>query len=157
MSQDALREEITTYIDKTRFAVLAYSRNDGTPLLRSMGSFVPSDFDLYFSTRGDALKVRAISESSRVSFFFEHENQEIGQWKNVLLIGEAVKVVEGPELDRAVALLSDRNPRFRERVAKGELPNIAILRLKTEEVEFLDYGKGLGHVRKVTLQKKESA
>lgn len=156
MSQDQWREEVVDYVDRTKFAVLAYTRNDQAPIVRSMGSFVPSGLDLYFSTRRDAAKVQEISGRNRVSFFFEHDNQELGQWKNVLLIGEAEKVDSGAELDKAVELLGSRNPRFRERVARGELPDTQIFRLRTQEIEYLDYGKGLGHVRKITLEKEES-
>ena len=156
MSQEQWKQDVVTYVDKTRFAVLAYVRNDAAPLLRSMGSFVPSGLDLYFSTRKDAAKVKEIADNSRISFLFEHDNQELNQWQSVLLIGDAVKVDSGEELNKAVELLSNRNPRFRERVDKGELALTQIFKLKTEEVEYLDYGKGFGHVEKVILQKSES-
>jgi len=156
MSTEHLRDDVATYVDKTRFAVLAYVRNDGAPLMRSIGSFVPDGVNLYFSTRKAAAKVKEISDRRRISFFFEHEGQELAQWKNLLLIGDAVKVEEGDEFRHAVQLLSDRNPRFKERVDNGELPSMLIFKLNTEEVEFLDYGKGFGHVEKVTLQKAES-
>ncbi|SRR6266568_6814818 len=156
MSTEQWKDEVVNYVDKTRFAVLAYVRNDGTPLLRSMGSFVPDGLNLYFTTRRDAAKVKEIGDRRRISFFFEHEGQELNQWKNLLLVGDAVKVEEGDEHKQAVQLLSNRNPRFKERVDKGELPGTQIFRLNTEEVEFLDYGKGFGHVEKVTLRKVES-
>jgi nitroimidazol reductase NimA-like FMN-containing flavoprotein (pyridoxamine 5'-phosphate oxidase superfamily) len=156
MSQEQWEKEVVDYVDKTKFAVLAYVRNDQTPVLRSMGSFVPSGLDIYFSTRKDAAKVQEITGHKRVSFFFEHDNQELGQWKNLLFIGEAEKVDNGSELNRAVELLGNRNPRFKERVAKGDLPSTQIFRLKTKEIECLDYGKGIGHVQKITLQEDGS-
>lgn len=156
MGQEQWQQEVVTYIDKTRFGVLAYVRNDGIPLVRSMGSFVPSGQDLYFSTRKEAAKVKEISDNGRVSFLFEHDNQELNQWKSVLLIGDAVRVDNGEEYSTAVELLSTRNPRFRERVEKGELAHTQIFKLKSGEIEFLDYGKGFGHVEKVVLHKNES-
>lgn len=156
MSKVQLKDEVVNYVDKTRFAVLAYVRNDGTPLLRSMGSFVPDGLNLYFSTHKDAAKVKEIGDQQRISFFFEHEGQELNQWKNLLLLGDAIKVDGGDELDQAIKLLSNRNPRFKDRIDKGELPSTQIYRLNTEEIEFLDYGKGFGHVEKVTLRKAES-
>ncbi|MBJ6724345.1 pyridoxamine 5'-phosphate oxidase family protein [Geomesophilobacter sediminis] len=156
MGREQWNNEVTTYVDKTRFAVLAYVREDGTPQLRSMGSFVPDGLKLYFSTRKDAAKVGEIGKQERITFFFEHEGQELNQWQNVHLAGPAARVEEGEEYRRAVQLLSERNPRFKERVEKGELPNIQLFRLDTEEVEFLDYGKGFGHVEKVTLRKSET-
>ncbi len=156
MSTEQWKNDVAAYADKTRFAVLAYVRNDGAPLLRSIGSFAPDGLNLYFTTRKDAAKVKEISDRRRISFFFEHEGQELAQWKNLLLVGDAVKVDEGDEFKHAVQLLSNRNPRFKDRVDKGELPGTQIFKLNTEEVEFLDYGKGLGHVEKVTLRKAES-
>ena len=157
MSQEAWKEEVVSYIDKTRFAVLAYVRNDGTPLQRSIGSFAPSGLDLYFSTRKEAAKVQAMSEQKRISFLFEHDNQDLNQWKSVLLIGDAEKIDRGAELDLAVKTLSQRNPRFKERIDKGELPITQIFKLKAEEVEYLDYGKGFGQVQKTVLRKAETA
>ena len=157
MSQEAWKEEVAGYIDATRFAVLAYVRNDGTPLQRSIGSFAPSGLDLYFSTRKEAAKVHAISEQKRISVLFEHDNQELTKWKSVLLIGDAEKIDSGAELDLAVETLSQRNPRFKERIAKGELPVTQIFKLKAEEVEYLDYGKGFGQVQKTILHKAETA
>ena len=156
MSQEQWRGEVTEYIDKTKFAVLAYVRNDQTPVQRSMGSFAPKGLDIYFSTRKDAHKVKEIVDNKRISFLFEHENQELSQWRNVLLIGEAAKTDNIEELDSAVELLSSRSPRFKERIAKGELANIQIFKLKTSEIEYLDYGKGIGHVQKIILEKDES-
>jgi pyridoxamine 5'-phosphate oxidase len=54
-----------------------------------------------------------------------------------------------------VGILSDRNPRFKERIEKGELPNIQLYKLKTRDIEYVDYGKGFGHVEKFTLNKEE--
>lgn len=156
MSSEKFVNDVFSYVDKTHFAVLAYVRNDGTPLLRSIGSFAPNGLSLYFTTRKDAAKVKEIGDHKRISFFFEHEGQELSQWKNLLLVGDAVKIDDGDDFNQAVQLLSTRNPRFRERVAKGELPGTQIFRLNTEEIEFLDYGKGIGHVEKVTLKKAES-
>ncbi len=156
MGQEQWKQDVVRYIDNTRFAVLAYVRNDNAPLLRTMGSFVPSGLDLYFSTRKDAGKVKEIGDNGRISFLFEHDNQELNQWQSVLLVGAAVKVDSGDEFTKAVDLLSNRNPRFKERVEKGELAHTQIFKLKSEEVEYLDYGKGFGHVEKIVLQKDES-
>lgn len=156
MSQEQWRDEVVDYVEATKFALLAYVRSDQAPVLRSMGSFVPSGLELYFSTRKDAAKVQEITENPRISFFFEHDDQELSKWRNILFIGQAEKVDKGDELARAVELLGNRNPRFKERVAKGELPFTQIFRLKTQEIEYLDYGKGIGHVQKIILRKEES-
>lgn len=151
MSCEQLKSEVLDYITKSEFAVLNYVREDKAPVSRAMGSFVPSGLDLYFSSRRDAAKVKEINANKKVSFFFEHDNQELSVWKNVLLIGDAELVESESELKTAVELLGARNPRFKERVAKGELQNTAIFKIKTQEIEYLDRTKGQGYVKKISL------
>jgi pyridoxamine 5'-phosphate oxidase len=150
-SQPIIAEEISNYIQQTKFAVLTYVRHDLTPISRAMGSFALDGNDLIFSTRRDAGKVGEIGRHRRVSFFFEHDNQAPDTWKNVLLIGEAEPVTGGPDLDTAVAQLSARSPRFRERAARGELSDTAIFRIRTREIEYLDRSAGYGAVQKIHL------
>lgn len=157
MSTTPLHREITDYIDTAAFGVLAYVRNDQTPVLRAMGSFVPDGLDLYFSTGRDAAKVREIDRHPRISFFFEHDNQELPTWRNVLLVGRAERIENVTELQRAVQLLSNRSPNFKDKVARGELTKTQIFKLRTDEIEYLDFGQGLGHVHKVVLDKKGPA
>jgi len=149
------KSEITDYVTATRFATLAYIRDDGSPVQRSFGSFAFSDYDVIFSTRKEAAKVRDISANNKVSFLFEHDNQELPKWRNALFIGKAYKIEDARELDWAVGIMSERNPRFKERVEKGDLPNIQLFKIKTSDIEYIDYSKGLGHVEKFTLEKVE--
>ncbi|BBB89529.1 MAG TPA: pyridoxamine 5'-phosphate oxidase family protein [Methylomusa anaerophila] len=151
MSNEQWKQEVLNYITETRFAILSYVREDNVPVLRSMGSFVPSGLDIYFSTKKSAAKVQGIEKNKQVSFFFEHDNQTLDSWKSVLLIGEAAQVEQESELNKAVALLSDRSPRFKERIANGDLPNTAIFKITAREVEYLDYSKGPGFVQKFKL------
>ncbi len=151
MSETSWQSDVVDYITTTRFAVLGYVREDRTPLLRSMGSFVLSGFNLYFSSGKEAPKVREIEKNPQVSFFFEHDNQNLETWKSVLISGRAKLLISGTEYDNAIELLGDRSPRFRERVAKGELVNTVIFKIKTEEIEYLDYSKGFGAVNKYKL------
>jgi nitroimidazol reductase NimA-like FMN-containing flavoprotein (pyridoxamine 5'-phosphate oxidase superfamily) len=148
---DQKHEEISDYIEKSKFAILTYVREDLAPVSRTMGSFAPDGLDLFFSTRKDAAKVAEITRNRQVSFFFEHDGQSPSEWRSVLLIGDS-GVAEGEELKKAVALLSARNPRFRERAAKGELADTLIFKINTKEVEFLDRSKGHGFVQKVDLR-----
>lgn len=155
MPLEQRKSEITDYVNATRFATLAYVRNDGAPVQRSFGSFALADYDVVFSTRKEAAKVRDISANSKVSFLFEQDSQELPKWRNALFIGEAHKIEDARELDWAVGILSARNPRFKERIEKGDLPNIQLFKLKTQDIEYIDYGKGVGHVEKFTLSKVE--
>jgi general stress protein 26 len=155
MPLEQKKSEITGYANTARFANLAYIRHDGSPVLRTLGSFALAGYDVIFSTKKEAAKVREISENNKVSFYFEHDAQQLPLWKSALFIGEAHKVEEARELDWAVGILSDRNPRFKERIAKGELPNIQLFKVNTRDIEYIDYSKGAGHVEKFTLSKEE--
>jgi len=155
MPLEQRKSEITDYASTARFANLAYIRHDGLPVQRTLGSFALAGFDIIFSTKKDAAKVRDISENNKVSFYFEHDGQQLPLWKSALFIGEAHKVDEARELDWAVGILSDRNPRFKDRIAKGELPNIQLFKVNTRDIEYIDYSKGAGHVEKFTLSIEE--
>ncbi len=151
MSETSWQSDVVDYITKTRFAVFGYVREDRTPVLRSIGSFALSGFNLYFSSGKDAPKVREIEKNPQVSFFFEHDNQSLENWKSVLVLGKAELLTAGTEYNNAVELLSNRNPRFRERASKGELANTAIFKIKAREIEYLDYSMGFGTVQKHKL------
>jgi general stress protein 26 len=155
MPLEQKKSEITDYANSARFANLAYIRHDGSPVLRTVGSFALAGYDVIFSTKKEAAKVRDISENNKVSFYFEHDGQQLPLWKSALFIGEAHKVEEARELDWAIGILSDRNPRFKDRIAKGELPNIQLFKVHTRDIEYIDYSKGAGHVEKFTLSKEE--
>lgn len=151
MGCEQLQSEVLDYIATSPFAVLNYVRNDQAPVSRAMGSFASSGVDLFFSSGRDAAKVKEIATNKRVSFFFEHDNQELSAWKNVLLIGDAELVNDDAELKKAIELLSARNPRFKARIANGELVNTAIFKIKTQEIEYLDRARGQGYVKKISL------
>lgn len=151
MSDGRNYAEILDYIASSKTGVLTYVREDLAPVSRAMGSFTPDGIDLIFSTRKVAAKVREITRNKRVSFFFEHENQTADAWMNVLLIGDAEHVTDESDLAAAVERLSARSPRFRERIAQGELRNTAIFRVRTKEVEYLDRSKGYGFVQKIVV------
>lgn len=151
MSNTQWEEEVIDYIAKSSFAILAYVREDKTPILRSMGSFATSGLDLYFTSRKDSVKVKEIEINQQVSFFFEHDNQSLPSWKSVLLSGKVELIEKEPEFSKGVELLCNKNPRFKERVAKGELETSGIFKIKTREIEYLDYSKGFGFVQKFKL------
>ena len=139
-----LRKTIHDYIANTRWATLATVREDQAPVLRAMGSFAPDELDVYFSTPFNTGKTNHLAKNDWVNFFFQHEGQELAAFKNVALIGKASEVKDPGELKKAIDLLSARNPRFKERAAKGDLKDTAIYKVKTKEVKSLDFAKGFG-------------
>jgi nitroimidazol reductase NimA-like FMN-containing flavoprotein (pyridoxamine 5'-phosphate oxidase superfamily) len=152
MSQSEIQTEIQQYIRDAKYALLTYVRSDLSPISRTMGSFAPDGENLYFSTSKESSKVREIEKHQRVSFFFEHDNQAPESWKSLLLIGHAEQVSDGStDYERAVERLGAKSPRFRERIAKGDLGSAAIYRIKTSEFEYLDRSKGSGPLSKVVV------
>lgn len=152
MSQSEIQTEILQYIRDAKYALLTYVRSDLSPISRTMGSFAPDGENLYFSTGKESSKVREIEKHQRVSFFFEHDNQAPESWKSLLLIGNAEQVNTGStDYEKAVERLGTKSPRFRERIAKGELGSAAIYRIKTSEFEYLDRSKGNGPLSKVVV------
>ena len=151
MSTQNLKNEIDEYLKDLPFVALAYVRSDGTPVQRTLGSFVRHENSVFFSTRIDAAKVREIESNPRGSLFFEAENQQLSGWKNVLFAGKALPITGDLELKLATELLSARRPRFKEKIANEGLTNTRLFRFEAEEIEFLDYAKGAGHREKILL------
>ena len=146
LSTDDLKQIAAEYISKTKWATLATVREDGAPVLRAMGSFAPAGVNVYFSSRKGQAKGRHLKANSWVNFFFQHENQELASFKNVAIVGKAEDLPEdGAEYKKGVELLSARNPRFKERVERGELKDTAIYLIRTQEIKYLDYSNGIGN------------
>ena len=153
MSQTENKTEIYKYILASRYALLNYVRHDLTPVSRAIGSFAPDGDDLFFSTGKESAKVQEINKNKRVSFYFEHDNQVQENWKSVLLIGDAEPVSVGSsDYNKAIERLGDKSPRFRERVAKGDLDSAVIYRINTSELEYLDRSKGYGPPLKISVR-----
>ncbi|NTW68844.1 MAG: hypothetical protein HGB23_03220 [Chlorobiaceae bacterium] len=152
MSNEENKKEILQYILDSKFALLNYVRQDLTPLSRAIGSFAPDGDDLYFSSSKESAKIGEIANNKRVSFYFEHDNQELENWKSLLLIGDAEPLSHGSsDFEKAVERIGARNPRFRERVANGDTANIVLYRISTRELEYLDRSKGNIPARKLVV------
>ena len=152
MSQTENKTEIQKYILASRYALLNYVRHDLTPISRAIGSFAPDGDDLFFSTGKESSKVEEINKNKRVSFYFEHDNQVLEDWKSVLLIGDAEPVQVGSsDYNKAIDRLGAKSPRFRERVAKGDLDSALIYKINTREFEYLDRSKGYGPPLKISV------
>jgi len=152
MSEIQNHDEIVSYIQGTKVALLTYLRSDLTPVTRAIGSFAADDTDLFFSTGKETAKVAEIERNKRVSFYIEQGNQTPDTWKSVLLIGDAEPLKTG-SVDYATALLrlGAKSPRFKERIEKGDLDSAAIYKITTREIEYLDRSSGYAGVRKIAV------
>jgi len=131
------------YLNQTKFIVLA-TNNEQVPIVRTLASFAVDNLTTYFSTGKKTDKVQQIKSNPQVSILFQHENQEIGSFVNATITGKATEITEKIELEKAIKVLSDRSPRFKERVDKGEIDNNIFFRIDPQELKVLDFSKGLG-------------
>ncbi|MFT3828157.1 MAG: pyridoxamine 5'-phosphate oxidase family protein [Opitutaceae bacterium] len=143
MSQE-LKQEIATYIQNTRWVQLATVREDGTPVVRSLGSFAPASADVvYIATNQATEKNKHIAANPRVSLFFQQEGQTPPAFRNVSLVGEAT-VATGEERQQAIALLVARTPFIRAKAEKNELGDTVVYRVAAKEIKHLDFTRGAG-------------
>ncbi len=155
MSQTANKNEIQNYIVDSKYALLTYVRSDLSPISRTIGSYATDGENLFFSTGKESAKVDEIEKNKRVSFFFEHDNQAPESWKSLLLIGDAEPITVGStDYEKAIERLGAKSPRFRERIAKGDLDSAIIYKVKTSELEYLDRSKGKGPAHKIVAGNK---
>jgi len=137
-------EKVKTYIRNTKFATLGYVSTTGVPTLRAMGSFNIDELNLYFSSSKAAAKVSNIAVNPTVSFLFQHEGQELATFKNVTYVGKAEEIKCETEYDKAVRILSEKSPRFKEWAEKGQLGETALFKVVPESINYLDYTNGIG-------------
>jgi len=138
------KDKVVEYLNQTKWIILATVDDNQTPVLRTLGSFAVDGFNVYFSTGNNTAKVNQIELNPKVSVFFQHENQELPSYINVSVTGKANKVTTEEELNKVITLLSNRNPKFKERVEKGEIGNSVFYRVAPKEVKLLDFSKGKG-------------
>ncbi len=138
-----LKKEIENYINSTKYTVLGTVKDD-IPVTRTIGAFANDGLTVYFSTNKNTEKVKHIGKNPHVSLLFQQEGQELKSFKNVSIIGRAIQVLEKNEQEKAIALIGSRNPRFKERVANGEVKDSTFFRVEPIEVKFIDFSKGIG-------------
>ncbi|MBP2625469.1 MAG: pyridoxamine 5-phosphate oxidase-related FMN-binding protein [Firmicutes bacterium] len=132
------------YLNQTKFIVLATTSDEQVPTVRTLASFAVDELTTYFSTGKKTDKVQQIKSNPQVSILFQHENQELGSFVNATITGKATEITAETELEKVIKLLSDRSPRFKERVEKGEIANNTFFRIDPQEVKVLDFSKGVG-------------
>lgn len=145
-STGKIRQEVVDYMDRAALASLATVRGDGTPVIRTIGAFAVGNdgTSIYFATQPEAEKTRHISGNSKVSFFFQHEGQQLPAFRNAEVLGTAARITDGADLGRVAGLISARSPYIKEQIAKSGIGFFAFYEVRAAEVKFLDYSKGIG-------------
>lgn len=138
-----INKEVENYIKSTKYVVLG-TVNENIPVQRTLGAFANDGLTVYFSTNINTEKVKHIGKNPHVSLFFQQEGQDITSFKNVSIIGQAIHLSGKKELEEAISIIGSRNPRYKERVAKGEVKDAALFKVEPIEIKFLDFSRGIG-------------
>ncbi|HSM94196.1 MAG TPA: pyridoxamine 5'-phosphate oxidase family protein [Anaeromyxobacteraceae bacterium] len=139
------KEQIPQYVNAAPLLILSTVDAANAPATRVLASFASDDgYVVYFSTGRSSEKVGQIAGNPSVSALFQHDGQPIGAFRNVEIRGVAVPLADGAEREKAIRLISARNPRFKERAEKGQLGENALYRVTPKAVKVIDFTKGVG-------------
>jgi pyridoxamine 5'-phosphate oxidase len=144
LNNEEVLGKVKEYINQTKWIVLSTVTQDKVPVSRTMASVVNDGLNLYFSTGKNTAKVGQIASNPNVTLLFQHEEQELSNFKNVAYTGRAERIESEKDLARAIELLSNRSPRFKARVEKGQLGETAIFKVEPVSIKYLDYSQGVG-------------
>ncbi len=138
-------KEAEAYIAETKRVVLATVTIEGAPAQRTLGGFASDGLTVYLSTSKTSGKVEQLEVNPQATLLFQHEGQEVPGFRNVTLNGTVTQVSSesGAEYEKAIALLSAKSPRFKERAEKGDLEGNIVLKVEPRKVKLLDLSKGL--------------
>lgn len=140
------KETIAQYLQETRYIELATVNEAQAPSIRTLGGFAPDGLEVYFSTGAATDKVKHIKANPQVAVLFQHENQTVPAFVNVAISGKANELTAENERKQAIAILSARSPKFKERAEKGELSGTVLFKITPEEIKVVDLSKGPGAV-----------
>jgi nitroimidazol reductase NimA-like FMN-containing flavoprotein (pyridoxamine 5'-phosphate oxidase superfamily) len=105
--------------------------------------------DIYFFTT-EGTKTEFIAANSEVCFQVE-EITDASNWRSVMLIGEAQKIVNQDEVEHAMQLITERNQTLTPALNKTEigawhrLSNIAIYRVRPNAIYGRKTNSGSDH------------
>lgn len=141
------KEELINYISQVRFLILATVSKceEYYPAIRTIGGFANDGLTIYFSTDSDSQKIKQIKANPNVVAFFQQENQELSNFQNVTITGKAKQVIDKKSLRTAINVISNKNPRFKKRIEKGDDQSLAIFVIEPEKIKSLDFSRGNGN------------
>lgn len=131
--EDMPAKEMQDLLNRVGFGHLGCTR-DGHPYVVPM-HYAYDGQDLYFFTT-EGTKTEFIAANSEVCFQVE-EITDASNWRSVMLIGEAHKLTGPDEMERAMQLVTERNPALTPALNRTDigawhrLNNVAIYRVKT--------------------------
>ena len=131
---DMTREEIEALLGRAKYGHLGVAR-DGHPYVVPM-NFAFDGSDLFFFTT-EGTKTEYINANREVCFQVE-EVEDWSRWQSVMLTGRAERLTAPGDTERAMQLLSERNPTLEPGVNRTKigpwtrLSHIALYRVRAE-------------------------
>lgn len=130
---------------------LATVRADGWPQATTV-AYVNDGLTLYFACDPDGQKVANIRLNDKVSATIDRDYPDWNQIRGLSLGGRASVVSDPAERLRAQELLSRKFPQWAEMPEPEDPALIAFVKVVPKVISILDYSKGYGHTRLVTLE-----
>ena len=134
--KDMPRGEMLALLLRVGYGHLGCTR-DGHPYVVPMHYAFDSQ-DLYFFTT-EGTKTEFISANHEVCFQVEEVTDAL-HWRSVMVTGRAQRLLEWDELERAMRLITERNPTLTPALNKTEIGawkrrnNIAVYRVRPEAI-----------------------
>jgi uncharacterized protein len=135
--EEMTQGEITALLLRCGFGHLGCAR-DGRPYVVPMHYSFDSQ-DLYFITT-EGMKTKFIEANAEVCFQVE-EVTDSHHWRSVLVTGCAERIMRAEELERAMQLITEKNPTLTPAINRTELDawgrsnSIAVYRIRPEIID----------------------
>lgn len=134
--------KVIEYIAKSRFLILTTERTKDLPELITLLSFANDGFQVYFSTGSFTKKVQKMAANSTVKLSFQHDGQELCPFQSISFLGNAVPLETGSsEYQKAMDLISLRNPSFKSEAEKGQLRGNTLFKVIPQKSKLLNFPK----------------
>jgi nitroimidazol reductase NimA-like FMN-containing flavoprotein (pyridoxamine 5'-phosphate oxidase superfamily) len=134
--RDMARGEMTALLSRAAYGHLGVAR-DGHPYVVPMHYAFDGEDIYFFTTEGT--KTEFIEANHEVCFQVE-EVEDATRWRSVMLTGRAKRLAKPEEVERAMQLITERNPTLTPALNRTEigawkrLANIAVYRVRPEAV-----------------------
>jgi len=135
--EDMAPTEMHALLQRQTFAHLGCAR-DGRPYVLPM-NYAYDGKELYFLTT-EGMKTQFIAANPKVCLQVE-EVTDSTHWRSVMVIGEAVRLVNSEEMERAMKLITERNPLLTPAISATQLDtwgravDIALYRITPELID----------------------
>ena len=141
MSNDEIRQKITSYLKSHNIMTLATVTPEGQPVAHTV-TYVNDSTTVYFGTNRQTRKAQNIMKNPSVSFTVDEDYADWAMIQGVQMIGNASILTEQTELEKAGKLYLEKFP------AAANLPqnpDKIMIKIKPVSGYFLDYTKGFTH------------